>query len=428
MNYLKGLRLRLRRSIRIAAALAIIAGIAVGVRHYTGSAPPPAGNAAAPLVPVTAAVATRRDVPDINNAIGNVQSIDSIAIQPRVMGNIQKIEFAPGQDVKQGQELFLIDPRPFQAALDQAKAQLAHDQGVLSEAQMDLKRYQTLAQQQSIAAQQAQDQVYVVQQDEGTVQLDQANVETAQLNLEYCHITAPVSGRAGMLLVDLGNLVGPSTGGGSSASSSGAGSTNSNSSTPLQSSVTGGGQTSSSTLVSLTQLRPIYVTFPIPQNFLDQIKRNQAAGALEVDAYSQAGKLLEKGKLSVIDNQVNVSAGTVTMQATFANADEALWPGEFVRVQLIVAKLQNVVTVPPSAIMAGPDGSYVYVIDANDQVKRVAVEETSQQGATAVIGNGLSGGERVVTDGQYRLENGTKVTIREAVGPAAPPSAEAQEQ
>jgi len=423
MNYLKELRFRVRRNIMIVAALAIIAGIAVGVRHYTGSGPPTAGATDPPPVPVTAAIATRRDVPDIIDAIGNVQSIDIVAIQPRVMGNIQKIEFAPGQDVKQGQELFLIDPRPYQAALDQARAQLAHDQGLLAEAQMDLKRYQTLEQQKSIAGQQAQDQVYVVQQDQGTVALDQANVEAAQLNLEYCHITAPVSGRVGMLLVDLGNLVGPTGSAGNTASSTGGAS-----STSTLTGVTSGGPSSSSTLVWLTQLQPIYVTFPIPQNFLDQIKRNQAAGALEVDAYSQAGKLLEKGKLTVIDNQVNTSAGTVTMQATFANPDEALWPGEFVRVALTVSTNQNVVTVPPSAVMAGPNGSYVYVIGANDQVKRVDVQVTSQRGEIAVIGKGLSGGEKVVTDGQYRLDNGTKVTIREAVGPAAPANAEAQEQ
>src|SRR5579863_658443 len=202
-------RFRSHRSIVIIAGLALIIAIGIGVREFGDRAPQSAAAHPPPEVPVTAAVATRKDVPEIVNAIGNVQSIDSVSVLPRVTGAIEKIEFSPGQDVKQGQELFLIDPRPYQAALDQAQGQLAHDEGLLAEAQMDLKRYQTLQQQKSIAGQTAQDQVFVVQQDEGTVKLDQANVETAQLNLDFCHITAPIAGRAGVLQVDLGNLVGP---------------------------------------------------------------------------------------------------------------------------------------------------------------------------------------------------------------------------
>lgn len=409
MRYLK--HFPSRRSITIIAGLAVIAIVVIGVRALGDRTPPAA--AAPPAVPVTAASATRQDVPQIVAVIGTVQSIDSVAIQPRVTGAIQKIEFTPGEDVKQGQELFLIDPRPYQAALDQVKAQLTHDQGVLAEAKMDLQRYQTLQHENSIAAQQAQDQGFVVDQDQGTVQLDQANVEAAQLNLDYCHITAPIAGRAGALLVDLGNLVGPPSGAASTSASA---------------SATTSGQTTSSTLVSITQLQPIYVNFAVPQNDLDEIRHNQSAGALEVDAYSQDGKLLEKGKLTIIDNQVNTSAGTVMMQATFPNTDESLWPGEFVRVSLIVATRQNVVTVPTVAVMPGPNGSYVYVIGTNDQVERVGVQVTSRQGALAVIGKGLGGGERVVANGQYRLDNGTKVTVRQAIEPTTPPSDEAQEQ
>lgn len=385
-----------RRAVVI-GMLAVLA-IGIGVLQLGARTKPAKSAAPPPSVPVTAAVATQQDIPQIIDAIGTVQSIDSIAIQPRVTGAIQKIEFAPGRDVRQGQELFLIDPRPYQAALDQAKAQLAHDQGVLAEAHMDLTRYQALENQKSIAAQQTQDQVYVVQQDEGTVQLDQANVEAAQLNLDYCHITAPVAGRAGTLQVDLGNLVSPPSGTSSSTMTS-------------------------SSLVMIAQLKPIYVNFAVPQTSLDQISRNQAAGALEVDAYSQTGKLLEKGELTVIDNHVNVSAGTVTMQATFANADESLWPGEFVRIQLTVAMRQNVVTVPTPAVMTGPNGSYLYVIGANDQVKRVGVKVTSQRGGISVIGAGLSGGEKVVTNGQYRLDNGTKIAVQQAAPRATMASA-----
>jgi membrane fusion protein, multidrug efflux system len=386
--------MRSRRLVFSTAAVVVLALIIIGAVYFR---PRQAESQAPAPVPVTAAVATRTDVPVIINAIGNVQSIDMVAVQPRVTGTITKIEFTPGQNVKEGQELFQIDPRPYQAALDQARAQLAHDEGVLAEAQVDLKRFQILQKQQSIAAQQAEDQGYVVQQDKGTVQLDQANVETAQLNLEYSHVTAPISGRAGTLLVDLGNVVGPANQASGSATSTAGGGT--------------GTQATNSVLVTITQMQPIYVTFTVPAAELDEIKQNQTKAPLEVHAYSQAGKLLEKGQLTVIDNQVNTQTGTVTLQATFANTDEALWPGEFVRVHLHVSMLKNVVTVPTQAIMAGPNGSYVYLIGPDQKAKRVGVQVTRRQNTIAVIGNGLSGGEKIVTDGQYRLDEGTEVAV-----------------
>jgi multidrug efflux system membrane fusion protein len=166
-------------------------------------------------------------------------------------------------------------------------------------------------------------------------------------------------------------------------------------------------------MVTIAQMQPIYATFNVPQNMLDEIKRNQAIEPLEVDAYSQGGKLLEKGRLTIIDNQVNTGTGTVLMQATFANADETLWPGEFVRVQLIVSIQKNVVTVPAQSVLAGPDGSYVYLIKADNTVLRVGVDVSDRQGAIAVIGKGLSGGENVVVDGQYRLDDGVKVAVQQ---------------
>jgi membrane fusion protein, multidrug efflux system len=385
--------MRSRRLVFSTVAVVVLAFIIIGAVYFR---PRQTESQASAPVPVTAAIAARADVPVIVNAIGNVQAIDMVSVQPRVTGIITKVEFTPGQYVKEGQELFLIDPRPYQAALDQAQAQLAHDEGVLAEAQVDLSRYQLLQKQKSIAAQQAEDQVYVVQQDKGTVQLDQANVDTARLNLEYAHVTAPISGRAGTLLVDLGNLVGPAN------QASGSGTSTANAGTG----------TLATNLVTITQMQPIYVTFTVPQTDFDQIKQNQAKAPLEVHAYSQAGKLLEKGQLTVIDNQVNTATGTVTLQATFANTDEALWPGEFVRVHLHVSMLKNVVTVPTQAVMAGPDGSYVYVIGPDEKVKRVGVQVTARQNAVSVIGNGLSGGEKIVTDGQYRLDDGTEVAVR----------------
>jgi membrane fusion protein, multidrug efflux system len=385
------------------AAVALIAIVVAALSYF--HRPTTVASAPAPI-PVTAALAERQDVPEIVNAIGTVQSIDNVSVQAQVNGPIIKVEFTPGQDVKQGQELFLIDPRPYQAALDVQQAQLSHDEGVLAEAQVDLTRYQILAQQNSIAKQQSEDQVYVVQQDKGTVSLDQANVETAQLNLAYCHVVAPITGRAGALLVDLGNLVGPSSSQGASSGTA----------------TTTGGATSGA-MVMIAQIKPIYVSFNVPQIFIDEIKHNQAAAPLEVDAYSQAGKLIEKGHVSLIDNQINTTTGTVLLQATFANADEALWPGEFVRIRLTMAIRKNVATVPQAAVMAGPNGSYVYVIDSDNAVHRVNVQVTDRQDGIAVIAKGLSGTERVVTDGQYRLDDNSKVAVRQTTEPV--PSGEA---
>ncbi|MGC1780795.1 MAG: efflux RND transporter periplasmic adaptor subunit [Xanthobacteraceae bacterium] len=388
-----------RRAVYAGGTVLILAIVAVAaVRHFHKAPPPPAP----PPIPVTAGVAERQNVPDVVDAIGTVQSIDNVSVQAQVSGPIIKVEFTPGQEVKKGQELFLIDPRPYQAALDSQEAQLSHDQGILAEAQVDLTRYQLLAQQNSIAKQQAEDQVYVVEQDKGTVQLDQANVETAQLNLSYCHVIAPVSGRAGTLLVDLGNLVGPS--GGGAAASSGTSSTS--------------GQATTAAMVTIAQIKPIYVSLNVPQTYLDQIKQNQPVSPLEVDAFSQAGKLLEKGKLTLFDNLVNTSAGTVLLQATFANTDEQLWPGEFVRTRLTIDMRKNVVTVPTSAVMVGPNGSYVYVINPDMTVKRVNIDVTVSQDGLSVIGKGLSGNEKVVVDGQYRLDNGSKVGVAQTSEPA----------
>jgi membrane fusion protein, multidrug efflux system len=407
-------QIRSPRRIAIFGALLVIALLVIAARVLIGRNRPTAG-AAEQTVPVAAAMATRQDVPETINALGTVKSIDSVNIVPRVTGTIEKIEFTPGQDVKLGQELFLIDPRPFQAALDQAQAQLSRDKALLEEAQLDLNRYQTLEQQNSIAKQQAQDQGFVVEQDKGTVALDQANIEAAQLNLQYCHITSPIAGRAGALQVDVGNLVGPQPGPASATAA-----TATTSGTTTSSATTSGQSSGGGVLVSIVQLQPIYVSFNVPQDRLDEILRNQAANALTVGVYNQDRKLIETGKLTVIDNRVAGTTGTVLLQATFANAGNRLWPGEFVRTTLTVATLHDVVTVPAQAIMAGSSGSYVYVIGDDNKVHRVAVEPGLRHGGTTVIDKGLSGGEKIVTDGQYRLANGATVDAQQTAEPAVP--------
>lgn len=370
---------RSRRALLIGCLLALAIGaiLVIGERVSSGRA---AARAAAvdPAIPVNAGTATRQNVPVLVEALGTVTPIETVSVQARVNGDIEKLFFTQGQEVKAGDPLFLIDPRPYQAAVDQAQGQLLHDQAALQEAQTDLVRYQKLAAQNSIARQQADDQAYVVQQDKGTVKLDEANLESAQLNLAYCHINAPASGLTGALLVDPGNYV----------------------------------QTTSGTaLVTITQIKPIYVSFTVAASELGAIRQYQAKQPLEVDAYAQAGPLLAKGKLSLINNQVNTATGTVMLEGTFENADEALWPGQFVSVELVVYTRENAVTVPAAAVMAGPNGSYVYVIQQDDTVARVVVDLAARQNGIAVIAKGLNGGERIVTDGQYRLDDKVKVSI-----------------
>lgn len=394
-------RLGRRRSIGLVVGVVVIALVALAVRHLSAT---PSSNQQAkshgpPAVPVTAAVAIRQNVPDFISTIGTVQAIDTVAIQAQVTGPIVKIEFKPGENVKKGQELFLIDPRPYQAALDQARAQLTHDQSVLAQARLDLGRYQNLAEQNSIAKQTAQDQVFVVEQDTGTVAADQAAVDTAEINLDYCHIKSPIDGRAGVLQVDLGNIVAPISGQSASTSPGNAASS--------------GTAAGSSGLVTITQIRPIYVSFPVAQTQLDEVKQRQAGGELDVDAYSQSGEFVENGKLTVIDNQVNTSSGTVTMQAMFNNSKELLWPGEFVRIELTTSIRRDSITVPATAVMLGPSGSYVYIIGSDNKVRRTDVLVASRRHGIDVIAKGVADGDKVVTDGQYRLANGAAVDVRQ---------------
>ena len=381
------MRVRPRSALVIViVAAAAIAG-ALYARRSAGVAErrPPAEAA----VPVVAATVVRKDVPIVIRALGTVQSIQAVNVQSRVNGQIMQAFFKQGQAVKKGDPLFLIDPRPYQAALDQAQAQLNHDQAVLAEARTDLARYQKLVKENSIAEQQAADQAFVVQQDEGTVKLDQANVENAKLNLEYAHINSPVTGIASVLAVDPGNYVGAGAG---------------------------------TTLVTINQISPIYVTFPIPQTELSEVSAAQKKAPLDVRALSQDGKMVGEGKLSFINNQVVATTGTVALYATFPNDNEALWPGEFVTVDLAVGMRKDALAAPVGSVMSGPKGDYVYTISADNVAHRVPVLVAARQNGLAVFTKGVSAGERVVVNGQYNLANGVKVAIepREATASAGP--------
>lgn len=368
------------RTRRVAATAAVVIGVAMGGwllrgnRAAQSAAPPPD-----PTIPVTAGVARAQDVPVYVEGLGTMQAINTVNVKSRVDGQIIRAFFTQGQEVKPNDPLFLIDPRPYQAALDQAKANAAKDNAQLVGAQRDLARYASLVGKGFQTRQSYEDQQATVAQLQAAVQADTAAIETAQLNLGYAMIRAPIGGRTGALLVDPGNYVQASTG------------------TPL---------------VSITQIKPIYLSFTVPATNLDAILQSQAAHKLEVDAFSSEGTtLLGKGTLSFIDNHVNTSTGTIALEATFANANERLWPGEFVDARLILSVRHNAITVPEGTVMAGPSGSYVYVINPNDTVQRRDVQIASRQDGIAVIAKGLAAGEKVVVAGQYRLTDNVKVRI-----------------
>jgi membrane fusion protein, multidrug efflux system len=371
-------------------ALWLIAAVAAGGAAFAflHRPEPPKTAPVEVAVPVVAGTVTQRDMPILINALGTVQSIQTVNVQSRVSGQIMQAFFKQGELVKAGDPLFLIDPRPYQAALDQAQAQLEHDQALLAEAQTDLARYQKLEAENSIAKQQAEDQAFVVQQDQGTVKLDQANGEAAKLNLEYAHINSPVTGIAGALQVDPGNYV-----------QAGAG----------------------TTLVTINQISPIYVTFPIPQGELDEVSVAQKSAPLDVRALSQEGKTLGEGKVTFINNQVVAATGTVALYATFPNDNQALWPGAFVTVDLVVGVRKNAVTAPVGSVMSGPQGDYVYTISADNIAHRVPVLVVARQTGLAVFTKGVSPGDRVVVNGQYNLDDGVKVAIEPPKAASAAP-------
>jgi multidrug efflux system membrane fusion protein len=375
---------------RFAAMAAVVAAAGVGGWFVLGHRA--ARSDAAPLpadqIPVTATTTAAHDMPIFDQGLGTVQTINTVNVKTRVDGQIMQVLFTQGQEVKQGDKLFLIDPRPYQATLDQAAANRMKDAAQLQGAQRDLERYGKLVGSGFQTRQSFEDQQATVAQLQASVQADLAAVEQARLNLEYTSIVAPFSGRTGAWLVDVGNYVQASAG------------------TPL---------------VSITQIKPIDVGFTLPGRELDAIRHNQASGRLEVDAYAAGGgKLLAKGTLNFIDNHIDDSTGTIALKGEFANPDEALWPGEFVDVRLIIAMRKNAVTVPTQTVLAGPAGDYVYVIRADDTVQRQAVQVASRQDGLAVIAKGLAAGEKVVLDGQYRLANNVKVRIEaDTAAPAA---------
>ncbi len=327
---------------------------------------------------MTIGVATTQDVPTFQRAVGTVQAYNTVTVSSRVDGQIVAVGFTEGQDVKPGDKLFQIDPAPFKAALAQATAMLHKDAAQLVSAQADLQRYAALVPEGFQTRQIYDQQIAQVGQLRASIEGDQAQIDAAQLNLDYAEIRSPIEGRTGARLVDLGNMVRAAMG---------------------------------SDLVTITQLRPIFVSFAVPQQVLRVVKQNQTNAPLAVLAWSQDDRQkLAEGTLTLIDNQVDPTTGTVRLKATFPNNDDMLWPGEFVTAHLVLAVVKNAVTVPVQAIQQGPNGHYLYVVRTDDTVALRPIDGVTTEADTAVVGKGLAAGERIVVEGQYRLADGSHVT------------------
>ncbi len=284
--------------------------------------------------------------------------------------------------VKKGQLLAVIDPRPYQAALEQAQGQLAHDQAALLQAESDLNRYQKLLRQDSISRQQAENQRFQVMQFKGSIQTDQANISTAKLNLIYCHIVSPVDGRMGLRLVDPGNMV---------------------------------RATDANGLVTVNQVQPITAVFTLPEENLPRVIDAMRAGPVKVLAYSSDHETrLAEGELLTPDNAIDTASGTIKLKAVFRNAGNRLWPGQFIDVRVQVALLHDAVTVPAVAVERGENGLYVYVVKPDSTVALRPVAEKLEQDGLTVIAKGVRAGEVVVTNGQSRLKDGIRVAARSA--------------
>ena len=361
-------------------AVIVLALVALVVVHLLRQKKPARG--AAPQV-VTVATATLGSMPVILNELGTVTPTATVTVLPQLSGYLTEVGYQEGQDVKKGQFLAQIDPRQYEIDLQQAQAALAKDKASLAQARSDLARFEQLNEHKSIAEQTFVDQQFLVQQDEATVKSDLANIAQFQLDLAYCHITAPVSGRVGLRLVDPGNYVTAS---------------------------------SSPGIVVITTMKPTTVQFTVPQDSLATVLQRMGSGAsLAVNAFSSDNsKQIATGTLYAASNQMATATGTVTLRATFANDDEVLFPNEFVNVKLLVDTMQNAVLVPTPAVQSGAPGDYVYLVNANNTVSVHKVTLGPSDGKNTVITAGLSAGNIVVTDGTDRLSDGAPITAAAA--------------
>ncbi len=355
-----------------------------------------------PPIPVTAVRAASRDLPISVSALGAAQAWTSDTIFAQVSGKLLRVNFAEGSEVHAGQVLAEVDPAPYQAVLEQAEGTLHRDQATLAGAQRNLIRYQHLQQMDSIARQTVEDQEATVAQDQGTVQLDKGTVAAARVNLRWCHIVSPVTGRAGVRLVDPGNIV------------SASGSTASTPSTAAATSTTSPTSSTGSGIVVINQIQPIAVTFTVPEGDFQRIGAltNGFRKPLAVQAYSQEDNtLLGSGEVRIADNKVDPATGTVELKARFVNDSKTLWPGQFVDVKLATQTLANATIIPTNAINRGPKGTFVFIVGpGNKAVMRPIVVEGAEGQMTAVK-SGVKPGDIVVTDGAMTLKANSVVRV-----------------
>jgi multidrug efflux system membrane fusion protein len=342
-------------------------------------------------VAVDSALAARRDVPIFLEGLGNVQAYYTAKINSRVDGQLERVGFTEGQLVKKGDLLAQIDPRPLQAAYEQAVAMQAKDNAQLQSAKRDLDRYGVLAPQNLISQQVLDSQRALVEQLQAQVKVDGAAIDNARTQLEYATITAPFAGRTGIRLVDPGNIV---------------------------------HATDTAGIVVLTQIQPISVVFTLPEDSITQVTQALAGGVVDVTALSRDDRTeLDTGTLTLVDNQIDTTTGTVRLKATFQNTHNALWPGQFVNARILLQQRHDAVTVPSVAVQRGPEGMFAYVVKADSTVDARPIETAEDiEGVTVIIG-GIQAGERVVTTNQYRLQPGASVHINAPVPAAASKSA-----
>jgi membrane fusion protein, multidrug efflux system len=352
------------------------------------AAPAPGGKPAAlGLVSVAVTSAQKQNVPYYLSGLGTVTAFNTVTVKSRVDGELQKVNFTEGQFVHEGELLAQIDPRPFQVALEQMEGQLARDQAQLNNARVDFKRYDQLSKEGVIASQQVDTQSATVAQLEGAVRSDQAQIDNEKLQLVYCKITAPLTGRVGLRLVDQGNMI---------------------------------HATDPNGLVVITQVQPIAVLFTLPEDNLPEVIQHMKSEELGVEAYSRDDQSkLAAGKLLTVDNQIDPTTGTVRFKAAFENRDLSLWPNQFVNTRLMLAMRKDAIVVPLAAIQRGTQGSYVYTVKAG-KADMQPVKVDLVQGNIALIANGVSVGDQVVVDGQERLQSGTPVEVHNA--PLATPA------
>lgn len=381
----------------LVAAILVIA--AVFAWRYFNAAQPPAGTApgaqqaggtagagraaggrrAAPMSPVQAATATQQTVPRYLSGLGTATAANTVTVTSRVDGQLMAIHFTEGQQVKAGDLLAEIDPRPFQVQLTQAQGQLAKDQATLANARRDLARYQQLVKTNLVSRQELDTQASLVQQTEGAIKADQGAVDSAKLQITYSRITAPIDGRVGLKLVDVGNYV-------TSGSTTG--------------------------LVVITQTHPIDVVFTLPEGNIADLLKAQKAGPVSVEAWDRTNQnKLTTGSLLSLDNQIDTATGTIKLKARFANEDDALFPNQFVNARLQVDTLHDAVVIPTAALQMGNEGNFVWTLSEDNKVSKHRVTAGVQDSRQVVISAGLNAGDRVVTDGIDRLTEGMQVEV-----------------